>query len=72
MAPHILTVRAAAGCRPVLAVRSGDGLWFFGETKNGKQEVTLWGAPDGPLQVWIGAATPEGCEGEIELETYDR
>ncbi|MEL6960548.1 MAG: hypothetical protein AAGL89_16515 [Pseudomonadota bacterium] len=72
LGPHILQVRAVAECRPILAVRSGDGLWFFGETKNGKQEVTLWGAPDGPLQVWMGAETPEGCDGLIELETYDR
>lgn len=72
LGPHILTVRALADCRPVLAVRSGDGLWFFGETKNGQQEVTLWGAPDGPLQVWMGSETSEGCDGAIELETYDR
>lgn len=31
MAPHILTVEARAECDPVLAVRSGDGQWFFGE-----------------------------------------
>ncbi|SMX32223.1 hypothetical protein [Octadecabacter ascidiaceicola] len=72
MAPHILMVMAQAECTPVLAVRSGDGQWFFGSDANGRQEVTLWGAPNGPLQVWVGAATPDGCAGTVTLETFDR
>lgn len=72
MAPHILMVMAEAQCRPVLAARTGDGLWYFGETANGRQEMTIWGAPDGPLQVWVGSATPEGCDGTVILETFDR
>ncbi len=72
MAPHILMVMARAECTPVLAVRSGDGQWFFGETRNDRQEATLWGAPDGPLQVWVGTATGETCEGVVTLETFDR
>jgi hypothetical protein len=72
MGPHILMVMAQADCRPVLAVRSGDGLWYFGQTANGRQEVTLWGAPNGELKVWVGAATPEGCDGTVILETFDR
>lgn len=72
MAPHILMVMAEAQCRPVLAARTADGLWFFGQTANGRQEVTIWGAPDGPLQVWVGAATEDGCDGTVILETFDR
>lgn len=72
MAPHILMVMAEAACRPVLAARTPDGLWFFGETANGRQELVIWGAPDGPLQVWVGAATEEGCDGSLILETFDR
>ncbi|MEN8841502.1 MAG: hypothetical protein ABF254_14660 [Octadecabacter sp.] len=72
MGPHILMVMARAECNPVLAVRSGDGLWHFGQTANGREEVTLWGAPKGALQVWVGAATREGCDGTVTLETFDR
>lgn len=72
MAPHILMVRAEAMCRPVLAVRGGDGIWYFGSTVNGRQEVTIWGTPDGPLQVWVGAADREGCAATLTLETFDR
>lgn len=72
MGPHILMVMAQAECSPVLAVRSGDGLWHFGQTANGRQEVTLWGAPNGALQVWVGATTIEGCDGTVILETFDR
>ena len=73
MAPHILMVMAEASCDPVLAVRSADGLWHFGEARNDRQEVTVWGAPDeGPLQVWVGAGTEAGCEGTVILETFDR
>ncbi len=73
MAPHILMVMAEAACDPVLAVRSADGLWHFGEARNDRQEVTVWGAPDeGPLQVWVGSATEAGCEGSVILETFDR
>ena len=55
MAPHILMVFAEAECRPVLAVRSGDGQWYFGEPRDGRHQVTIWGAPDGPLHIWVGA-----------------
>lgn len=72
MGPHILMVMAQADCTPVLAVRSGDGQWFFGEDRNARQEVTLWGAPDGILQVWVGSLTGETCEGSVTLETFDR
>lgn len=72
MAPHILMIMAEAQCRPVLAARTWDGLWFFGQTANGRQELTIWGAPDGPLHVWVGAATRDGCDGTIILETFDR
>ena len=73
MGPHIMMVMAQAEeCHPVLAVRSGDGLWYFGQTANGRQEVTLWGAPNGALKVWVGAVTPEGCDGTVTLETFDR
>jgi len=73
MAPHILMVMAEATCEPVLAVRSADGLWHFGERRNDRQEATIWGAPDeGPLQVWVGATTEAGCDGTLILETFDR
>jgi len=72
MGPHILMVMAQAECSPVLAVRSGDGLWHFGQTANSRQEVTLCDAPNGVLQIWVGAATPEGFEGTVILETFDR
>ena len=72
MAPHILVVDAQAECRAVLAVRSGDGQWFFGQPGADGPEVTLWGAPDGPLQVWVGSMSEQGCDGTISLETFDR
>lgn len=72
MAPHILTVTARAACRPVLVVRSGDGQWFFGRTGQDQQDITLWAVPDGPLQIWVGAAQAGGCDGTIALETFDR
>ncbi len=72
MAPHILMVMAQAQCDPRLAVRTADGLWHFGERANGRQEVTVWGAPDGPLQVWVGAGTQMQCEAQLTLETFDR
>ncbi len=72
MSPHIMIVSAQAECRPVLLLRTGDGLWHFGKTTNARQEVTLWGVADGPLQVWIGSATAQGCNGTVTLETFDR
>lgn len=72
MGPHIMMVMAQAECQPVLAVRTGDGIWEFGRPANGRQEVTLWGAPDGPLQVWVGSASQQTCEGTLTLETFDR
>lgn len=72
LAPHILMVMAQSDCDAVLAVRSGDGQWFFGQDANARQEVTLWGVQDGPLQVWVGAQTPETCEATVTLETFDR
>jgi len=73
MGPHILMVMAEASCDPVLAVRSADGLWHFGEVRNDRQEVTIWGAPsEGALQVWVGSATEVGCNGTVILETFDR
>jgi len=72
MGPHIMMVMAEAECSPMLAVRGGDGIWEFGRTANGRQEVTLWGVPDGPLHVWVGSATQETCEGTLTLETFDR
>lgn len=72
MGPHILMVMADAQCEPRLAVRTLDGLWHFGEQANGRREVTIWGAPDGPLQVWVGSGTQDQCEATLTLETFDR
>ncbi|WP_375280967.1 hypothetical protein [Pseudooctadecabacter sp.] len=72
MGPHILMVMAEAQCAPILAVRSADGLWHVGETANDREEVVVWGAPDGPLQVWVGAREQTTCEGTVTLETFDR
>ncbi|SLN59475.1 hypothetical protein PSJ8397_03162 [Pseudooctadecabacter jejudonensis] len=72
MAPHILMVMADAQCDPILAVRSGDGLWHFGQSANDRQEVVVWGAPDGPLQVWVGSARQTSCDATVILETFDR
>ena len=72
MGPHILMVMAEARCEPILAVRSADGLWHSGETANGREEVVVWGAPDGPLQVWVGARDQTTCDGTVTLETFDR
>lgn len=72
MGPHILVARATASCEPILAARTPDGLWYFGETRDIYQEITFWGSPSGPLQVWLGAAGRDGCTGTLELETYDR
>ena len=72
MAPHILMVMADAACSPVLAVRSADGQWHFGQTANGRDAVTIWAAPDGPLQVWVGSTRQESCDGVLTLETFDR
>jgi len=73
MGPHILMVMAETACDPVLAVRSADGLWYFGERRNDRQEVTIWGAPnEGALQVWVGAGAETQCDGTVILETFDR
>lgn len=72
MAPHILVVAAQAECRAVLAVRSGDGQWFFADQTAAGPQVTLWGVPDGPLQVWVGSLSEAGCDGALTLETFDR
>ena len=72
MGPHILMVMAQAQCSPRLAVRTLDGLWHFGTQANGRQEVTIWGAPDGPIQVWLGAESQNECEATLTLETFDR
>lgn len=72
MAPHILMVMAQADCAAVLAVRSGDGQWFFGGTARGREEVTLWGAPNAPLQVWVGTLGGDSCAATVTLETFDR
>ncbi|MCF2872218.1 hypothetical protein L0664_14175 [Octadecabacter sp. G9-8] len=72
MAPHILTVSARAECGPVLTVHASDGQWYFGEFSDAGQAVTLWGAPDGPLRVWVGSTTLAQCEGAFTLETFDR
>lgn len=72
MAPHILMVMADAQCSPRLVVRTGDGIWHFGEHANGRQEVTVWGTPDGPMQVWVGAEEQTQCEATLTLETFDR
>ena len=68
---HILMVMARAECRPILAARTGDGLWYFGETANGREEIVLWGAGDGPMQVWVGSGDPDGCDAILTLETFD-
>ena len=72
MGPHILIVRARSQCGAVLAVRSGDGVWYFGDEDGDTTQATLWGVPDGPLKVWVGSKTPDICAGVVELETYDR
>ncbi len=72
MAPHILMVMAEAACDPRLAVRTGDGLWHFAQSANGRQEVVVWSASDGPMQVWVGAADQTSCEASVILETFDR
>lgn len=72
LGPHILVVRAYAVCDPVLAVQGGDGLWYLGEENGSAREVTLWGASDGILKVWVGSGDTNGCDAQIELETYDR
>ena len=72
MGPHILMVMAQADCGAVLAARGGDGVWYVGRTANGREEITLWGAGDGVLKVWVGSAGGQGCEGTLTLETFDR
>lgn len=72
MGPHILMVMAQAECGAVLAVREGQGLWYFGREANGRQEVTLWGTGNGPLQVWVGSVELGGCDATLILETFDR
>lgn len=72
LAPHILMVMAQAPCDPLLAVRSPDGVWHFGETANDREEVVVWSASDGPLQVWIGSRGASACSGDVILETFDR
>lgn len=72
LGPHILMVMAQADCAPVLAARTHDGVWYFGETANGREEIVLWGASDGVLQVWVGAQASDGCDAELTLETFDR
>lgn len=72
MGPHILMVMAQAQCEPLLAVRTADGLWHFGEQGVERQEATIWGAPDGPLQVWVGSKGQEQCDATLTLETFDR
>ncbi|MCF2903520.1 hypothetical protein L0666_00835 [Octadecabacter sp. CECT 8868] len=72
MGPHILMVMAEAECSPVLAVQDSRGVWYFGDTANGREEVTVWGASDGPLHVWIGSTEQTACEGTLTLETFDR
>jgi len=72
LGPHILMVMAQGQCDARLLVRSSNGLLHFGETANGREEVVVWGASDGPLQVWVGAATQTACDGTVTLETFDR
>ncbi|AKS46511.1 hypothetical protein SAMN05444287_1627 [Octadecabacter temperatus] len=72
MGAYILMVVVQAACDPVLAVRSQDGFWEFGETANGRQEAVLWGAPNGGLQVWVGSAERTSCDATVTLETFDR
>lgn len=72
LGPHILMVMAEATCSPILAVQSADGLWHFGETANGREEVVVWSASDGPLQVWVGSTEQTQCDGVVVLETFDR
>jgi len=72
MGPHILMVMAEGECGAILATRTGDGLWSFGQTRNGREEITLWGAGNGPMQVWVGSATAQGCDAALTLETFDR
>ena len=72
LGPHILMVMAQSQCDPRLAVRTLDGLWHFGEKANGRQEIVVWSASDGPLQVWVGAGAQEQCDATLTLETFDR
>lgn len=72
MGPHILMIMAQADCDAVLAVRGGFGVWYFGRTANARQEVTLWGAGNGPLHVWVGTTEQGGCDATLTLETFDR
>jgi len=72
MGPHILMVMAQASCGAVLAARGGNGVWYFGETSNAREEIVLWGAGDGVLQVWVGSQTEQSCEATLTLETFDR
>jgi len=72
LGPHILMVMAQAECGAVVAARTGDGVWYVGETANEREEITLWGASDGVLQVWVGSKGEESCDGTLTLETFDR
>jgi len=72
MGPHILMVMARAECGAVLMARTGDGLWFFGETAADREEITIWGAPNAQMQVWVGSKSADGCPAEVTLETFDR
>jgi hypothetical protein len=71
MAPHILMVMVEAECAAIVATQTGDGLWYFSETCGTREEITLWGAGDGPMQVFVGATEPEGCDAVLTLETFD-
>lgn len=72
MGPHILMVMAEASCDPRLVVRTGDGVWHVGEPANGRQEIVVWSAQDGPMQVWVGAGSQTQCHAKVILETFDR
>jgi len=72
MGPHILMVMAEATCGPRLVVRTGDGIWHVAEQNNDRQELVVWSAQDGPMQVWVGAETQTECSATLILETFDR
>lgn len=72
LGPHILMVTAEAVCNPILVARTRDGVWYFGQPRNGREEITLWGAGDGLTQVWVGSAQDGTCDGMVTLETFDR
>lgn len=74
MDPHLLEVRVAGRCGPILIGQAPSGAWFAGarDDEEPTLETALLFAPgNGLLKLWIGAREVEGCAATVWLETFD-